>query len=729
MTKRAFRAALAILFFPLACALCCLWAAPVAARQQTPPQEPPADAQDDETITIKSELIQAGVVVLDKQGRFVDGLKAEDFEVRVDGTPVAVSFFERVVVEPSSAAGAGARRGPAAPAAPAAAQPGRTFLFFIDDLHLSADSHKRARDLVRHFVENEMGPDDRAAVVSPSGKLGFLQQFTDQSEVLSAAAERLRFSRDMSATDWSPPSMTEYEAALVDRWDPHVTDTFVAIYIRMGLATNRESAEMQVRTRARNVLKRAEGVSLRTVVTLEQALRRTAALPGRKIVFFVSDGFFLDPSNTDLPHRLRRVVDAAARSNAVIHTLDPKGISDHMPTGTAGTLSNRSGELWEQQDALSAFAEGTGGRFVRNTNDMRPAAARAAAESSAYYLLAWRPEPGGGDPQKFRRIAVQVRGRPDLSVRAQGGFLDAPKEAAPARAAEAAGKAAPAAPDPLREALGSQVQSRALPTALAADYVEVPGEGPVINAAVRVGGQAIRMTPEGDRLAGTVELAGVVFDAQGKQQGGFRERLTVSGGAKAEGGAATGADPAAAPDLFYNFRVAVKPGFYQVRVAARDQKGGLVGSASRWVEVADTSSKRLALSSLLVGERNPEARAPAPQTPEAAAIPEATLSVDKRFARDSLLRYLVYVYNAGGGRPGGAPAGVAVRTRIFRGGRVVLDGPERVVSAEGQDPARLAYAAEIPLRGLAPGRYVLEVTASDRATKGGPSRRVTFEIK
>ena len=54
-------------------------------------------AQQDDVVRITTELVQTGVTVLDKQGRLVDGLKKDDFELRVDGRVVPISFFENIV--------------------------------------------------------------------------------------------------------------------------------------------------------------------------------------------------------------------------------------------------------------------------------------------------------------------------------------------------------------------------------------------------------------------------------------------------------------------------------------------------------------------------------------------------------------------------------------------------------------------------------------------------------
>src|SRR3954454_8929019 len=66
--------------------------APASVAQQNPPDKPA-----DDVLRISTELVQTGVTVFDKQGHFVEGLRPEQFEVRVDGKPVKVSFFERVV--------------------------------------------------------------------------------------------------------------------------------------------------------------------------------------------------------------------------------------------------------------------------------------------------------------------------------------------------------------------------------------------------------------------------------------------------------------------------------------------------------------------------------------------------------------------------------------------------------------------------------------------------------
>src|SRR6266576_2281022 len=58
-------------------------------------QQPQKPATDD-VLRVNTELVQTAITVIDKQGRFVDGLSRDQFELAVDGKPRPISFFEKV---------------------------------------------------------------------------------------------------------------------------------------------------------------------------------------------------------------------------------------------------------------------------------------------------------------------------------------------------------------------------------------------------------------------------------------------------------------------------------------------------------------------------------------------------------------------------------------------------------------------------------------------------------
>src|ERR1051325_2184654 len=86
-------------------ALCALvFAPPLSAQTKA---QKPAETQDD-VIRVNTDLVQTDVMVFDKDGHFVDGLKRDQFELKINGKPTPVSFFERVTSGRPAAASAAA---------------------------------------------------------------------------------------------------------------------------------------------------------------------------------------------------------------------------------------------------------------------------------------------------------------------------------------------------------------------------------------------------------------------------------------------------------------------------------------------------------------------------------------------------------------------------------------------------------------------------------------------
>ena len=59
-------------------------------------QQQTAAPQADDVVRVKTELVQSDLTVVDKRGRFVDGLKAAQFDLRVDNKSQPLAFFEQV---------------------------------------------------------------------------------------------------------------------------------------------------------------------------------------------------------------------------------------------------------------------------------------------------------------------------------------------------------------------------------------------------------------------------------------------------------------------------------------------------------------------------------------------------------------------------------------------------------------------------------------------------------
>src|SRR5687768_15889856 len=285
--------------------------------------------QDPDVIRISTDLVQTGVVVLDKQGKFVPGLKAEQFVFKVEGKPITPAFFEQVTSgsdrEQKLERTVGRGEIPAAPTG-ATSYRGRTIIFFIDDLHLSKESVESTRKSMYDFVDKQMSIDDLVAVASPTGQIGFLQRFTDIKPVVRAAVNRINY-RPYTVRDHEHIPMSEYQALRIEQGDEDATEHYVNELMKQhncrlpvggqlgppqgGPITRqeqrgtqpgmtKESATRIVQERAGFMMRQSESVTTATLGTLESLMRSSAELPGRKLVFLISDGFFLNDRSTGL---------------------------------------------------------------------------------------------------------------------------------------------------------------------------------------------------------------------------------------------------------------------------------------------------------------------------------------------------------------------------------------------------------------------------------------------
>jgi hypothetical protein len=161
-----------------------------------------------------------------------------------------------------------------------------------------------------------------------------------------------------------------------------------------------------------------------------------------------------------------------------------------------------------------------------------------------------------------------------------------------------------------------------------------------------------------------------------------------------------------------------------VRVVLRDRATGRTGGATQWVEIPDLSKGDFALSSIFLGERGPET---APAGGEAVKPRSVVVDVDHHFARTSVLRFQTYVYNAA--RSNGSDGrDVQVHAQVLRGSTpLVTTQPLKVPVTS--DPARLPFWSELSLEQLPPGRYVLQVTATDRTNNRTAVERVRFYVE
>lgn len=710
-----------------------------------------------EVIRINTELVQTEVMVFDRQGHFVEGLRPEQFELTLNGTRQPLSFFERITTGSQAEAAqlAAARSNPATKRELTSTETvpvddrGRVLFFFLDDLHLSTASLARARKALLGFVDDQMNPRDQVAIVSSSGQIGFLQQLTDNPAVLHAAIARLN---NKQVKDGYPgkTQISEFMASQIE--DYHNSQLFAYLMestkmeqqmgagLRSGdhrLASS-YSAAPYLENRVRQISAQGRMTTADTLQALQGLMASSSALPGRKVVFFLSDGLLINERQGGALEALERVTEAAKRSGVVVYTMDLRGTFFNMGSGIdvsnndlADFTSRQSGlpyaELSATQAPLKLIADETGGRAILNSNSISDGILQGVAETSDYYLLVWRPDSEGQRDGK-QRLQVTIKDRPDLRVRLRNNvYRPSPqpiakthKNADPKPTVTTQqnttqenttqeNKTSPPVEVDLVHTLGSLYPDKALPVSLSVGYVNASEAGLVLKVSMQLDRQALDLDPESKNQKAEVDVLGVAVDDRG-QVASFKQLLTVEENSEPE------------RTVVWNQELHVNPGLYQVRVAVRERSSGRTGSAMQWIELPEIATAQFGLSSLFLGERKEDS--PVARSGEAPRQP-LTVDVDHRFARGSALRFQTYVYNASRGEQGPE---VSVETQVLRNRQPVMRiTPSKVPLTS--DAARLPYWSEIALKDLAPGHYVLLLTATDKVANRSVSQRINFVVE
>lgn len=685
-------------------------------------QNQKSDQKAVDVVSIETGLVQTDVAVLDKDGRFVKGLTAKQFQLQVNKQPREILFFEHVVAGSASEdARLAAARGRATvgDTGTVVSDRGRTIYFYLDDYHLSARSTQHTRDLLSQFVNQIKGEEDEITIVTATGQLGFLEQPTRENAVLQKTISNFSH-KSFTATDAERTPMSEHQARSIMAGERRVTDYFVEQLLKeMTLprprgpsiqTRNRTQVETTVKSRARAIVDQLAAYTAGTLIGLDRLLRSSSVVPDRKVLFFISDGFLLDQEQVT-GQALLQVADAAARSGTVIYAIDARGLSTGNPDAATRMSFDNTGRLVSSslaalnagQQPLDSLSLDSGGRAFLNTNIANDALVHALKETAEYYLVAWRPEESEARSGKFQTIELGLVNRPDLNVRGRHGFMAATEAPKPTKRDTNAKKKAP---DPLSAALHSIFPQNGLPVSLALGYLDTPDKLVSLTATIEVAREAVRPPGVGESQSSELEVMGSVINEQGKGTSAFEQTLTVT----------SLSNPNAGQRIVYNHQLQLPPGLYQLRVAVRDKKTGRIGSASEWIAVPNFKDNAFSLSSLFLGEMNDEAL----------STGKLPINADHRFRSSARLGFFTYIYHAE--RQAGA-SDVALQIHILRDSQPVVTKPIIKVDTSGlTDPTRIAFGEDLSLAELPAGKYVLRVTAIDRLSMKTASQVSRFTI-
>jgi VWFA-related protein len=452
MSLYAARRALILLWCVLA-----LWCGDTVAQQQLPsippPGVPPPASSDTASTTGQGAPIKVAVnavlvpvVVRDAQGRAVGNLQKEDFEVFDQGKQQELSGFSvekrtsNALEAKPAASTAAAPHVPAATAGPAAAPPTATpapqrfIVFLFDDLHFSFANLSQVQSAATRMLAGSLGDTDMADVVSFSGANTGM---TRDRAKLQEAIMQLKVHNLYQQAGRPCPNIDYYVADLiVNRHNDQAFESAVQDAMTCGnmLPEMRNIAEHLVRSASSTALTIGDQ-DVRVALNYVKALAsKMEALPGERMVILVSPGFMAN--SAEAQSLKSQIMDVAARSKVTVSALDARGLyatnvdaSQRGETSTYALMTGQESQRYSDsmginESVMAELAEGTGGTFFHNSNDLEGGFKKLTEAPEYVYVLEFSPQNIKANGS-YHNLKVKVRPE-GLKLQARRGYY-APK--------------------------------------------------------------------------------------------------------------------------------------------------------------------------------------------------------------------------------------------------------------------------------------------------------------
>jgi VWFA-related protein len=421
-----------------------------------------------------------------------------------------------------------------------------------------------------------------------------------------------------------------------------------------------------------------------------------SAHPRRAIVYVGTMVTFDPEQDTEFrPIHLNAAFEQAKRSNVPVYTIDPRGLVQPADAvrGYASNIRRIADNIRHQQEWLHIVAINTGGRAFVNQSNLTQAVQQIVEENGSFYELAYSPDPLVRDG-KFHDIDVKVN-RPGVRVRARYGYV------APGTRPDA-----PSLPETMDAAMASGVNVSGLTMRAVATPLGVLEKSMMTAVTVDLTYPLQVVGPH--RIDDSLVLTVMALDPDGKVKATVSRQLRVAGGAP----------DARSMSLLINEPVELPAERLTLRVGIASQQLGRAGTVQLPMDVPNASDPRLQLSGVALGVVGTRQSAMNAQFLTAVVPFQPTTS--RTFAATDTLRVF--------GRAFWRDKAEAAVTVAIKGAPETLQQVALSALPGIKGGQQGAFDAEVPLRPLVSGSYLLVVTAQLKSGKP-VVREVPFAVR
>ncbi len=560
-------------------------AAALAQQQPKPAQQPAAQTPAQTTSTGDAKfstsvhLVIEDVTVKDKDGKPIEGLKAEDFVVTEDGKPQTISFctFQNLPSTPADAPATPLVRRETDVAAVTSTQispeaPGdlrykdrRLLSIYFDMSAMPQSDQLRALDAAQKFVRSQMaGPDLMAIMEYTGGAVKVMQDFTDDREKLLTTIGTL-IAGEGQGFDGDPA-------------DASSADT--------GAAFGQDDSEFNIFNTDRQL------------AALQTAIGMLKSLNEKKALIYFASGMKLN--GIDNQAQLRAMTNAAIRANVAIFSIDARGLVATPPLGDAtkaspGGVAMYSGAaalagatgFQRSQDTLYSIAADTGGKALLDFNDLGKGIVEAQKALGSYYIIGYYTTNTNPDG-KFRKVDIalkEIQGKLDYkhgyyADKVYGKFNGADKERQ------------------LEDALMMQDPVTDLTIQMEVNYFQLNRAEYYVPLVMKIPGSELARARRGGAEHTVIEFIGEIKDDFGTTIQNIRDRVDI----KLTG--ETAAELVKKP-IEYDAGYTLLPGAYTIKVLARDDETGRIGTYIHKFLIPNLNKeeKRIPISSVVLSSQ------------------------------------------------------------------------------------------------------------------------------
>jgi len=363
----------------------------------------------------ETNLVEAPLTVRDSEGHAIAGLHAVDFEVFDNGVVQKITAFSEIRSDAKAAAPVPPSSPEDVPAASIPPPEPKFVTFFFDDAHLNNAAMMFAVRAAHGFISKGLKPPDRMSIVTTSGQ-GDLD-FTDDQKVFAEKLDHLA-SHIRPVVAFGCGAVGPDESYIIfQNLDYQIKERAIdmARMCACGPADKENvcypKAKAAAEASAESSWDQTQAQSVATIDALGFAAKKLHEQNGARILVLTSGGFLIGPGQPEM----QKFIDAAVHWNIVVHAIDALGLTPIRGNAEGRIAGLIQANAWMP---LQKVADGTGGHFFKNSNDLA-AAMELAAHPEVTYLVAFNPGPRDG---KFHTLKIRFKSKRPDAVQFRPGY-------------------------------------------------------------------------------------------------------------------------------------------------------------------------------------------------------------------------------------------------------------------------------------------------------------------